>query len=210
MQHPDHAINDRRLIEGLIYRWALARDSDDWASLSECFHDDGEISISWIRATAETFIGRSKEMAGNRKPGVHMKHLITNNWIQVNGDRGFSRCNAVLLIRDHVDGNWFDFEGHFRFFDRLEKRNNNWGIVNRTAVYDKDQINDLSPTDTKSEKQSRPWDDDVLATFPQEAKYLFWWFANKGITCDPELITAYSPAEKRLHANCLAWLNQAS
>jgi SnoaL-like protein len=206
MQYPDHAMNDRRLIEELIYRWAMARDSDDWEALSKCFHEDGDIKISWIQASAETFIGRSREMATNRAAGVHMKHHITNNWVNVIGERGFSRCNAVLLIRDQIDGIWFDFEGHFRFFDRLEKRNGRWGIVNRTAVYDKDQLNPLSATD----QESLPWNDESLSTFPQEAKFLFWWFANKGIECDPKLITAYSDSEKHLHDKCLDWVNQGA
>ncbi|GAB3114624.1 nuclear transport factor 2 family protein [Aestuariicella hydrocarbonica] len=206
MEYPDHAVNDRRLIEELVYKWALARDSDDWEALSQCFHTDADIKISWIRATAETFIARSREMAANRASGMHMKHHITNNWVEVNGNRGFSRCNAVLLIRDQAEGVWFDFEGHFRFFDRLEKRDGRWGIVNRTAVYDKDLLNPMSSADQPLEA----WSEAALARFPQEAKFLYWWFANKGIECDRALITAYSDAEKQLLSSCKSWLGESN
>ncbi|NIB43402.1 nuclear transport factor 2 family protein [Pseudomaricurvus alkylphenolicus] len=203
MDYPDQQLQDRRLIEELVFRWALARDSDDWEALSECFHDGADIRISWIQAPAETFLSRSKEMAENRPLGMHMKHLICNNWIETNGARGFSRCNAVLLIRDHFEGVWFDFEGHFRFFDRVEKRNNVWRIVNRTAVYDKDVINPNTP----APGATLPWNDEVVKDFPPQAKYLYWWFAVRGVTCDPQLITAYSEEEAQLHAQCRHWIN---
>jgi 3-phenylpropionate/cinnamic acid dioxygenase small subunit len=204
MEHPEQAVNDRRLIEELIYRWAMARDSDDWEALSQCFHEDGEIKISWIRASSDTFVSRSKEMAANRADGMHMKHHITNNWVTVNGNRGFSRCNAILLIRDQFEGVWYDFEGHFRFFDRVEKRDGRWAIVNRTAVYDKDIIKPINDSDPLPEA----WTPEALAKFPKEAKYLFWWFANKGVICDPELITAYSDAEIALRNECLNWIQE--
>src|SRR5262245_50795600 len=53
------AIEDEYQIASLLIRWGHARDSDDWAILSGCFHDDATIHISWISGPAgatRTFI----------------------------------------------------------------------------------------------------------------------------------------------------------
>jgi SnoaL-like domain len=90
-------IEDEHQIATLLIRWGHARDSDDWETLAECFHDDATIHISWISGTAKDFVARSRAMAGARTPGAHIKHLISGPWIRVNRDRAFSRCHANLL-----------------------------------------------------------------------------------------------------------------
>src|SRR5262245_1050988 len=63
------AIEDEHQIASLLIRWGQARDSDDWETLSGCFHDDATIHISWISGPAQDFIARSRTMAAARKPG---------------------------------------------------------------------------------------------------------------------------------------------
>lgn len=108
------ALHDRRMIEELVYRWACARESDDWNVLADCFHADAHIHNSWTSATAwtsatgEEFAKRSRAMAVARKPGVHMKHIISDPWGEVRGTRGFRRSNAALLIRDDKCRQWMN------------------------------------------------------------------------------------------------------
>lgn len=195
------ALHDRRCIEELVYRWAGARDSDDWTALGACFHADAHIHISWISARAEAFVHRSRAMAAGRKPGGHMKHLISAPWIEVNGTRGFSRSNATLLIRDCVDGFWFDIESHIRFFDRVESRDGVWRIVERTGVYDKDRIDPVG----SMPPPHAPWNTPALAHYPPAACFLCWWLTSKGLAHLPDLIAVYSEEEARLRDACRTW-----
>lgn len=195
------ALHDRRLIEELVYRWAGARDSDDWAALAACFHADAQIHISWISAPADAFVNRSRAMATGRKPGGHMKHLMSAPWIEVNGRRGFSRSNATLLIRDCIDGVWFDIESQIRFFDRVELRDGVWRIVERIGVYDKDRVDSVGGAPSADV----PWHVPALADYPPAARFLCWWLASKGLAHLPDLIAVYSEEETRLRDACRAW-----
>lgn len=192
-------LNDRRLIEELVYRWAGARDSDDWDVLQSSFHDDAHIHISWINAPANVFVGRSRAMAAARRPGAHMKHLVSGAWIETHGQRGFCRSNALLLIRDCVDGTWFDIESHIRFFDRVEQRNGVWRIVDRTGVYDKDRLDTVDGAACTEPQQ---------AGYPRECRSLCWWLNTKGLEPVSDMVLAYSPEERKLREDCLTWMLQ--
>lgn len=191
-------LSNRRLVEELVYRWAGARDSDDWDALKACFHDDAHIHISWIAAPADEFVRRSRAMAAARRPGAHMKHLVSGAWIETQGHRGFCRSHALLLIRDCVDGVWLDIESHIRFFDRVEQREGVWRIVERTGVYDKDRMD--------------PVDGSALpvpsANSPRESRCLCWWLGVKGLAPVPDMVLAYSQDEQRLRDRCRAWMSQ--
>jgi SnoaL-like domain len=138
-------IEDEHQIASLLIRWGHARDSNDWETLAGCFHDDATIHISWISGSAKDYIARSRAMAAARKPGEHSKHLISGPWIRVNRDHVFSRCHVNLYIRAVMDGHEFDVQSWLRFFDLLEKRDNVWRIVKRTAVYEKDRLEPVDP-----------------------------------------------------------------
>lgn len=197
------ALHDRRLIEELVYRWAGARDSDDWDALALCFRADSRIHISWNSSSGAQFVERSRAMAAGRKPGAHMKHIISSPWIEVNGDRGFSRCNASLLIRDCIGDSWFDIESHIRFFDRVEERNGVWRLVERTAVYDKDRIDFLDGASSSN----APWNASTLPAYPREARHLCWWLGSRGFKPLPDLVRVYSDEEGHLRDACRRWMN---
>lgn len=196
-------LHDRRLVEELLYRWAFARDSDDWEALAGCFHDDARIRISWISDTARTFVARSQDMARARNPGAHMKHLIAAPWIETCGTRAFARCNVLLLIRDQVDGIWVDIESHVRFFDRIEKRDGVWRISERVGVYDKDRLDAVDPTAPLAPLLAAH----PMGDFLREARWLCWWLATKGRAPVDGVITTYSAEEKLLLRDCRTWLN---
>jgi hypothetical protein len=80
---------------------------------------------------AKDFVARSRLMAAARKPGEHIKHVISGSWIRVNRDHAFSRCHANRYIRTTIDGYEFDLQAWARFFDLLERKRN--GMANRQA-----------------------------------------------------------------------------
>lgn len=195
---------DEHEIASLLIRWGHARDSDDWETLSACFHEDATIHISWISGLAKDFVARSQAMATARKPGTHMKHVISGPWIRVNGGRAFSRCHVNLYSRTIMDGHEFDLQSWFRFFDLLERRDGVWRIVKRTAVYDKDRID---PVDSRGIPKDFFADMD-LSAFPPSAKFLCYNIVRTGRTPATDVVSVYSDAERALREESEAWLDK--
>jgi 3-phenylpropionate/cinnamic acid dioxygenase small subunit len=198
-------IEDEHQIASLLIRWGHARDSDDWETLAECFHDDATICISWISGPVKDFIARSRAMAAARKPGDHSKHLISGPWIRVNRNRSFSRCHVNLYIRTTIDGHEFDLQSWFRFFDLLEKRDNVWRIFKRTAVYEKDRIDPVNPRGVPKDFFAGI----DLSAFPASAKFLCYRQLRSGRSPSTNIISAYSDEEHALREEGEVWIKDA-
>lgn len=202
---PSGLMEDEHQIASLLIRWGHARDSDDWETLAECFHENATIHISWFSGPANKFIALSRAMAEARRAGFHQKHLISDIWVQVNQRRAFSRCNTNLYIRDKIYGQEFDLQSWFRFFDLLEKRNNSWRIVKRTAVYEKDCILSVDPRGFSKDLFSNI----DLSSFPSSARFLCYWIKYSGGSPSTEIISVYSDEERALRQESEAWLEKA-
>src|SRR4029434_2235594 len=196
---------DEHQIASLLIRWGHARDSYDWETLAGCFHDDATIHISWISGSAKDYIARSRAMAAARKPGEHAKHLISGPWIRVSGDRAFSRCHANLYVRATITGHEFDLQSWIRFFDLLEKKDNVWRIVKRTAVYEKDRLEPVDPRGVPKDF----FDDMELSGFPASAKFLCYWQLRSGRSPSTDIISAYSDKERALRTEGEVWLKNS-
>jgi 3-phenylpropionate/cinnamic acid dioxygenase small subunit len=199
------SVEDEHQIASLLIRWGHARDSDDWETLAGCFDDDATIHISWISGLAKDFIARSRAMAAARKPGEHSKHLISGPWIRVNRDHAFSRCHVNLYIRTVIDGYELDLQSWFRFFDLLERRDNVWRIVKRTAVYEKDRMEPVDPRGVPKDFFA----DMNLSVFSASAKFLCYWQLRSGRSPSTNIISVYSNEERALKEEGERWLENA-
>ena len=141
-------------------------------------------------------------MAEARKPGDHIKHVISGPWIQVNRDRAFSRCHANLYIRTTIDGHEFDLQAWARFFDLLERREAVWRMFKRTAVYENDRMQAVDPRGVPKEFFSGM----DLSEFPASAKFLCYWLQRTGFLPSTNLISVYSDGERALREESEAWL----
>jgi hypothetical protein len=195
---------DEHEIASLLIRWGHARDSDDWETLSACFQEDATIHLSWISGLARDFVARSRAMATTRKPGTHLKHVISGPWVLVNRDRAFSRCHASLYTRTIMDGHEFDLQSWMRFFDLLERRDGVWQIFKRTAVYDKDRID---PVDPRGIPKGFFAEMD-LSAFPPSAKFLCYDLVRSGLPPSTDIISVYSDEEGALREEGEAWLEK--
>lgn len=196
------AAHDEHEIAALLVRWGHARDADDWDTLAACFHDDASIHISWISAPVAEFIARSRALAAERKPGSHIKHLITGPWIRLNGARAFSRCHVDLYIRADIGGHAFDFRSWFRFFDLLEKRDRVWRIARRTAVYEKDRMDPVDPRGVPDRLLAEM----DLSAFPPAARHLCYLQQAAGRPPAAEIVSVYSDEEAALGEAGEKWL----
>lgn len=203
LSQPRNELDAQSEIGALLVRWGYARDSDDWKTLSECFHDDASIHISWISASAREFVEKSKAMAAARKPGAHLKHIISPPWIVVQGNKAFTRTHATLFIREEVEGVGLDITSWIRFFDLMERRSNGWRIVKRYAVYEKDR---LDPVDPRGFPPGF-FDGMDLSKYPRAAKFLCYWLERIGRpSSSKNIIQVNTDEERALLADGLKWL----
>lgn len=198
------ALEDEHQIASLLTRWGHARDSDDWEVLARCFHDEATIHILWMSGPARDFIARSRSMAAARKPGIHIKHVISGFWIGIEQNHAFSRCHANLYVRTAIAGHEFDLQSWMRFFDLLEKRDNVWRIVKRTAVYDKDRLDPVDPRIVPQDLLA-PMD---LSLFPQAAKFLCYLQQLSGHPLAEDIVCAHSDRERSLREEGEMWIEK--
>jgi len=196
-------IEDEHQIASLQIRWGYARDSDDWETLADCFHNDATIHLSWISGPVKDFIARSSAMAAARRPGSHLKHLILGSWTRVNKNRAFSRCHTNLYIRGKMDNHEFDLQSWICFFDLLERRDNVWRIIKRTAVYEKDRLDPVDPHGVPKDFFA----DMELSAFPASAKFLCYLLQHKGLIPLTNIISVYSDEECALRKESEMWIN---
>lgn len=189
-------------IHNLLIRWGHARDSEDWGTLAECFHDDATIHLSWISGSANDFIAASQAMSLNRKPGTHMKHVISGPWIRVHENRAFSRSHIHILIRINMDGYEFDLQSWLQFYDLLEFRNESWRIVKRTAVYEKDRLDLVNQIGNPEDLFA----DIDLSVFPESAQFLCYVIHKSGGTPSSNIISVHSKEEQLLKEESERWL----
>ncbi|NQU69932.1 MAG: nuclear transport factor 2 family protein [Rhodospirillales bacterium] len=193
---------DEHEIAGVLARWAHARDVADWETLAGCFHSDAMVQISWIHDTASEFIERSKGLAANRKPGMRSKHEITGPNLRLNGDRALGIIDVHLMMRSKVDDTEVDLQSWFHFFDRVEKRDGVWRILNHTAVYEQDRLDVVDPRGAPDGL----FDDMDLSGYPNSCKFQQYFQRKVGRRPSDNVVCIHTPEEAELIRSGEAWL----
>lgn len=123
------ALLDKQEIEECIKRVARGLDRHDTELARSGFHPDG-------RDDHALFIGSAYDMvdwanafhsAGLRS---HL-HLLTNILIELDGDEAHAETYVTVV---GVAKDWSHTAGGGRYLDRLERRENRWGIVDRVTT----------------------------------------------------------------------------
>ena len=90
----DRRMKDEHDIAQLLFRWAHARDYDEWDTLAGCFHAEATIHIGWISGPASDYVARSRT-AKTRAPGsARQAHRLRA------ADRSGGRPRILDLPRD--------------------------------------------------------------------------------------------------------------
>ena len=197
-------VADEHEINTVLSEWAFARDAGDWDILSNCFHADATINISWFCGLASDFVERSKGMLADFKPGEHGKHLIGRARIRVEGNRATSECHAELLRR--VVGDPFDFDAITwgRFFDLFERREDGvWRIARRTMVYEKDRLDPVNPADVPAGY----FEAMDLSAYPPACQILCYRLSLIGRAPMENIVQSGSEAEAQLKQEAVSWLS---
>ncbi|HXI36189.1 MAG TPA: nuclear transport factor 2 family protein [Burkholderiales bacterium] len=184
-----------------MQNWALWRDAGDWQRFRTVWHDDGWMTATWFQGTAAEFIKVSK--AGFDK-GVSILHFLGGCSVDLAGSRAVAQTKMTISQRGDVDRVTVDVTCTGRFFDFLEKRKQQWGIVRRQPIYEKDR---MDPVDPAARLELDP---DLLGSFPEGYRHLAYLQSKLGFKVKQGLPQLQGPAVERLYRHGRAWLEDAA
>lgn len=159
----DPQLLDRLAIRDLVENWAVWRDAGDWERFATVWHEEGWMSATWFQGPAREFMRVSQE--GFAK-GVRILHFLGGTSIDISGDRAIAQTKMTISQRAPVHDVLCDVVCTGRFYDFLEKRQGQWGIVRRQPIYEKDRIDPVDPAATLRLDQT------ALAALPEGYRHL--------------------------------------
>lgn len=191
---------DKTAIQDLVQNWVVWRDAGDWDRFRTVWHDDGVMMATWFQGTGDEFIKVSRE--GFEK-GVNILHFLGGHSSDIRGDRAISQTKMTISQRAEVHGIEVDVVCTGRFYDFLEKRDGNWGIVMRQPIYEKDRMDPISPAAQLTLQQ------DILDQFPEGYRHLAYLQSQIGFKIKTDMPGLKGEKVAALYARGAAWLDGA-
>lgn len=132
-------------IKAVGHRFARGLDRCDREIIESCFHDDGIDDHGFFKGSASEFcdwvMEELKKYAGSQ-------HLITTQNAEINGDTAV--CESYFYawhLVETPDGDK-NVIAAGRYIDTMEKRNGEWKITLRQAVFDWNSMTDSTALPT--------------------------------------------------------------
>ena len=137
-------LNDKYACAELIQAWGFYRDQGKWPQLLATFAPDGQIAVSWFSGGFPEFVDRCRR---GFDAGQRSKHHVFPSVVRLAGERALAETNIVILVRQNIGGVLADLTSYARFLDRLERTDGRWHIVERTAIYERDRLDPVEPSE---------------------------------------------------------------
>jgi hypothetical protein len=192
--------NDKYACAELIQAWGLYRDQGKWSELLATFVPDGQIAVSWFSGDFGEFVDRCRQ---GFQAGQRSKHHIFPSVVRLAGQRALAETNIVILVRQKIGGVLADMTSYARFLDRLERASGAWLMVERTAIYERDRLDPVEP----SENFDRLLQTADFSTYPEAYRYMAARLVAAGRTLAPVVYRDGSPHTTQLYLRYDAWLD---
>jgi hypothetical protein len=192
---------DRMAIRDLIENWAVWRDAGDWERFATVWHEDGWMSATWFQGSAADFIRVSRE---GWDKGVSILHFQGGMSIDLEGDRAIAQSKMTISQRGAVHGVACDVVCTGRFFDFVEKRRGQWGVVRRQPIYEKDRLDPLDPAASLKLDQTK------LAQYPEGYRHLAYIQEEIGYRVKRDMPGLRGAEVEKLVGQGRAWLGGAT
>jgi len=198
----DQQLLDRLAIRDLVENWAVWRDAGDWERFATVWHEEGWMSATWFQGPARDFMRVSQE--GFAK-GVRILHFLGGTSIDLAGERAIAQTKMTISQRALVHDVLCDVVCTGRFYDFLEKRQDQsgmgrWGIVRRQPIYEKDRIDPVDPAATLRLDQK------ALAALPEGYRHLAYMQELIGYKVKRDMPGLIGPEVEKLYGEGRAWL----
>ena len=192
-------LKDKYACSELIQSWGLYRDQGKWAELLATFSPDGQIAVSWFSGAFSEFVDLCRQAfdAGQRS-----KHQISPSVVRLAGDRAVAETNVVILVRQKIGGVLTDMTSYARFLDRAERIGGAWSIAERTAIYERDRLDPVEP----SENFERLFKASDLSIYPKAYRYMAARLVAAGRALAPVIHRDGSAHTAQLYLRYDAWL----
>ena len=192
-------VNDKYACAELIQAWGLYRDQGKWPELLATFVPEGQIAVSWFSGSFPEFVDRCRK---GFDAGQRSKHHIFPSVVRVSGERAVAETNIVIHVRQKIDGVLADMTSYARFLDRLERRSGRWAIVERTAIYERDRLDPVEP----SEAFGKLFTATDLSVYPEAYRYMAARLVAAGRALAPVVYRDGSPHTDQVYVRYDAWL----
>ena len=192
---------DRRQIRELLENWVVWRDAGDWQRFKTVWHADGMMMATWFQGSFEDFIRVSKE---GWDKGVSILHFLGGISIELDGQRAIAQSKMTISQRSKIEGELADVVCTGRFYDFLERRDGQWGIVLRQPIYEKDSIAPVDPA------AHMVLDKTLLERFPVGYRHLAYLQTQIGYKVKTDMPGLKGEKVEALYALGAAWLKGAS
>ncbi len=192
-------LNDKYACAELIQAWGFYRDQGKWPELLATFVPEGQISISWFSGSFRDFVDRCQR---SFDAGQRSKHHIFPSMVRVASERATAETNIVILVRQKIGGVPVDMTSYARFLDRLERRGGRWAILERTAIYERDRLDPVEP----SEAFDQLFKASDLSIYPEPYRYMAARLTAAGRALAPVVYRDGGPETTELYARYDAWL----
>ena len=193
----DQQLLDRLAIRDLVENWAVWRDAGDWERFATVWHEEGWMSATWFQGPARDFMRVSQE--GFAK-GVRILHFLGGTSIDLEGERAIAQTKMTISQRALVHDVLCDVVCTGRFYDFLEKRQGEWGIVRRQPIYEKDRIDPVDPAATLRLDQT------ALAALPEGYRHLAYMQELIGYKVKRDMPGLIGAEVEKLYGEGRAWL----
>jgi hypothetical protein len=190
---------DKSACAELIQSWGLYRDQGKWPELTATFAPEGEIAISWFTGKFSEFVARCR---ASFDAGVRSKHLIFPSHVRLAGERALAETNIVILVRQRIGTVLADLTSYARFLDRLERRGSRWMILERTAIYERDRLDPVEP----SEDFAKLFKASDLSIYPEAYRYMAARLVAAGRALAPVVYRDGTADTAQLYARYDGWL----
>ncbi|MDX6742922.1 nuclear transport factor 2 family protein [Actinocorallia sp. A-T 12471] len=138
-------MSDTEDITQLILRERQGRDRGWWHQMRDAYFPDSTVSLSWFTGSGPDFVRESEAMSGR---GDRAVHRLGPPIVQCEGDRAFAEVATAIDFQITWDGVPVHLTSFTRLYYRLEKRAGHWGILDLTAVYERDTLTPAIPDQT--------------------------------------------------------------
>jgi len=105
-------------------------------------------------------------------------------------------------VRQEISGVLADMTSYARFLDRLARCDGRWMILERTAIYERDRLDPVEP----SEAFDKLFKASDLAVYPEAYRYMAARLVGAGRALAPVVYHDGSPHTDQLYARYDAWL----
>lgn len=200
----DQQFQHRLQIAEVVQNWAVWRDAGFWERFATVWHDDGWMSATWFQGPASQFIEVSRRGFEN---GVSILHFLGGASVDIQGKRAIAQTKMTISQRAEVDGQLADVLCTGRFYDFFEQRNiagkDEWRIVRRQPIYEKDRIDLLDPAARLA------LDPNLLGQFPHGYRHLAYLQSRLGFKIKPDMPELTGPIVQALYQRGQKWLDGA-